>query len=623
MPAADGGSNMFDEWRAEALTGDTAGAEPVQVPGKPAAFAGADGVRYTGSFEDPRDSDDDVAVLELRGLYAHGELEITGDRIGGEGPVEHDAYFRALRVPFEPDEDNQITVTCHAPRDRFGGLHDTGMVPDEEAVPGIWWGASLESRPLPYIDSIDVRPEVTADGAKLHLRTTVVSDGPIDDRITYSIRPAGETTSRGTMQRGSVETDGPGKAVFDHTVEIRDPELWWPRELGQQNRYTVRGKLGEDEHTVTTGICEVGFEDGRLHVNGEPVPVRGVNVLTADVWDVDRALACNANLVRGHAQVLPAEFYERCDETGVLVWQDLPLTGPGEFDVERGRELATAIARQYGHHPSLAAYSVHDDPVDAFADGLGSGLLDRLRFRYRAWRSGYDDTSAREVADALPDDRPAFPVVGGPGVGARAASYYPGWSYGEAADIEELLSRYPAEVVAEFGAGALGSDPDRDPEAISGFDSGVHARHAPEDAESSQRYQARVLETVAESLRRDGRFAVAFALRDTDAAGFGVYENDGGEKDAVAALTSAFEPVQAFLATPGATESELVVVNDTDQRLTGELSWRAGDDGGSIDLTVADRDRWSGGPIELPAGAEEVTLELSADDYTVENRYAR
>ena len=618
MPAADGGSNMFDEWRAEALTEDTAGAESVRVPGKPAAFAGADGVRYTGSFADPRDSDDDVAVLELRGLYAHAEVEVTGERVGGEGPVEHDTYFRPLRVPFEPYEDNQVTVTCHAPRDRFGGLHDTGMVPEEEAVPGIWWGASLESRPLPYIDGIDVRPELTADGAKLHLRTTVVADGPIEDRVTYSIRPTGETTSRGTMQRGSVETDGPGKTTLEHTVEIRDPELWWPRELGRQNRYTVRGKLGDDAYTVTTGICDIGFEDGRLNVNGDPLPIRGVNLLTADTEDVDRALACNANLVRGHAQVLPEEFYERCDEAGVLVWQDLPLTGPGGFDTDRARDVAVSLGRQYGGHPSLAAYAVHDDPVDAFSGRLGTGFLDRLRFRYRAWKSGYDDGPARDVADAFPDDRPAFPVVGGPGIGARAASYYPGWAYGEPGDIDTLLDRYPAEVVAEFGAGALGSDSDPDRGEISGFDAAVHASHAPDD---SQRYQATVLGTIAETLRRRGQPPIAFALRDTDAAGFGVYEHDGTEKDGAEALSRAFAPLQAFLASPEADESELVVVNDTTRGLTAELAWQAGEADGSLELTVDDRGRWTGGPIEIPAEAEEVRLELSTEDYTVENRY--
>lgn len=613
---------MFDEWRARALAEDTTATESVAVPGRPGAFADADAVRYTSSFDDPRDPGDDVAVVELRGLYAHGEVEVTGERLDGEGAVEHDAYFRPLRIPFEPFETNELTVTCYAPRDRFGGLHDTEIVPEGGAVPGIWWSASLESHSLPYVDSIDVRPEVHEEGATLHLRTTVVADGVIDDRITYSVKPAGETKSRGMMERASVETDGPGKTVLEHTVDVHDPALWWPQELGEQNLYTITAKLGGTEHSVTTGICDIALDDGRLQVNDEGLSIRGVNLLTDGVADIDRALSCNANLVRGHAQVLPPELYDRCDEAGVLVWQDLPLTGPGEFDPGRGRELAIELRRQYSRHPSLGLCSVHDDPVDAFRDPLGSGFLDRLRFRYRAWRSSYDDGPARSVAEELPDHRPAVPVVGGPGVGSEAGSYYPGWSYGTPADIERLCERYPVPVVAEYGAGALGSERGRDADAA-GFDSRKHDKHVADGVESSQRYQADLVETVTEYLRRNRFGAIVCALRDTDAAGFGLYTRDGEPKTGSEALERAFSPVQVFLSSPAKSRSEIIVVNDTSRGFSGELEWEAGGETGSLEVTVSQQGRWTGEPIDISAGAEEITLELSVGGHTVTNRYSR
>ena len=623
MPPADAQNNMFDEWRATALAEDTTAQRSVSVPGRPEEFAGADAVRYTSSFDDPRKPADDIAVLEFRGLYAHSEVEVTGDRLDGEGAVEHDAYFRPLRIPFLPFEDNELTVTCHAPRDRFGGLHDTSMVPDEMAVPGIWWGASVESRPLPYIDNIDVRPEITAEGTKLHLRTTVVADEILDDRITYSVKPAGDTTSRGMMQRASVETDGPGKTVLEHTVDVHDPELWWPRELGQQNRYTVRGKLGDSEYSVTTGLCDIDFDDGQFEINGETLSIRGVNVLTDDVSDVERALSCNVNLVRGHAQVLPDQFYERCNEAGVLVWQDLPLTGPGEFDVERGRELATTLGRQYGRHPSLAACTVHDDPVEVFSAGIGSGFFDRLRLRYRAWRSGYDSEPAQSVAETLPDHRPRFPAIGGPGTGTAVGSYYPGWSYGEAGSIDSLLERYPVSVVAEFGAGAFGDENASGSETIAGFDREKHDRHVSNGLDSSQAYQADLLRTVTEYLRRERYGAIVYALRDTDAAGFGIYTQDGEKKEAAETLSRAFSPVQAFLTSPEEAESEIVVLNDTRRGFTAELDWSAGENGGTIELTVGDQGRWTGGPIQIGTDASEITLDLSVNEHTVTNRYRR
>lgn len=618
---------MFEEWRATAIEEGASDERQVTVPGRPEAFADSDGVTYRTTFSDPRESDDDVAVLEFHGLYAHTEIEVTGRRLDGDWPVEHDAYFAPLSIPFIPadDEENELVVRCHAPRDRFGGIHDTDLVPDELAVPGIWWDVSLSARPLPYVERLDVRPEVSTAETQLVVSTTVVTDEPMEDAITYSVKPEGDLKTRGMMQRGSFEARGPGKTTVEHTVDVHDPALWWPRGYGSQNRYALRAKLADDEHTVTTGICDVQFEDGALLVNGEHVPIRGVNLLTTDPEDIERALAVNANLVRAHAHVLPPSVYEACDSAGVLVWQDLPLTGPGTFDTDRGVALAQTLSRQYARHPSLAVYGVHDDPVDAFGDGLGSGFLDRLRVRWRAWRSSYDAVPAETIADALPERRPVFPVIGGPGVDADAASYYPGWDYGQAADIDELLERYPATVLAEYGAGALAgdtADTDTDDTAIetAGFDIAKHDRHV-DDPEESQAYQADVVRTVTERLRSEGIGAIPFCLRDTDRAGMGVYSHDGTPKAAQDVLETAFEPTQVFLTDPAPGSNEVVVVTDRNDALTVTVQWSAGDSGDSTDVTVPEGDWRTTTSIAIPGDADTLTLSLRVDGEDIEQRY--
>lgn len=643
MTTADADDNMLDEWQATVLEEGESAAQPVSVPGRPVSVAGADSVKYTTEFDDPRDPDDDVAVLELRGLYAHSEVEVTGSRLDGVGPVEHDTYFQPLRIPFTPFEENELVVTCHAPRDRFGGIHDTDMVPDALSTPGIWWDVSLDTQPLPYIESIDVKPELSEDGAQLRLQTTVVADEMIDERITYSLRPAGDHQTRGMMERGAVETDGPGKTTVEHTVDVHDPALWWPRELGQQNRYELNAKLDGMEYSVTTGICEISADDGRLEVNGKSVPIRGVNLLTEDEADISRALDLNANLVRAHAHVLPERFYERCNEEGLLVWQDLPLTGPGSFDTGRAIELARILAREYGRHPSLAVYGVHDDPVDTFPDGLGSGFLDRLRLRWRAWRTNYDPEPARTVADEFVAERPVFPVVGGPGVDSDVGSYYPGWDYGDAKDIESLLQRYPASIVAEFGAGALATDTLDEIDDVAGFDLAKHDRCVTGGIEASQEYQAAVIRSIVEHLRTEDVGSVAFALRDIDQAGSGVYGQGGVEKAAVSALQQAYSPVQAFLSEPAPGEREIIVCNDTQHGLTADVGWRAlsvdttgdsdataDDDGkseesieaeGTFECTVGAAGRGTIGPFTIPSSADILRLEVVTEHINASNEY--
>jgi beta-mannosidase len=615
MPTADTRHSM-QNWQATAADGRET---ELSLPGVPSSFAGTDTVEYRTTLSEPRGPGEDVAVLTLRGLYAHAEVEVEG-RLDGEGPLEHDCYFEPLRVPFVPDWETELLVTCHAPEDRFGGVHDTDRVPDEQTVPGVWWDVSVDTGPLPYLEEVAVSPERGDDGPVLRVRTSVLTDGPCSERLTYSVRPAGQSRGGGAMERGQVEATGAGRTTVERTVSLRDPAPWWPRGFGEQNRHVLRVKLGDQEQTVTFGIREVTLADGSLRVNGETVPLRGVNLLGGDPADVDRALEVSANLVRAHAHVPPATLYEACDEAGLLVWQDLPLTGPGTFDVGRGRGLAGAVARRAARHPSVAVYAAHDDPVRV-ASGLGDGLLDRLRLRWRAWRADYDADPATDLAAALPD--PAIPAVGGPGLGCDGAAYYPGWRYGTPGDIEALLDRYPAAFVAEYGAAAPapgvgpGAQTDeRTPPWLAGG-----GRTAADDPEAARAHQARVVETVGESLRRERVGVVAFCLRDAGEGGFGVYSHDGEAKPARDALAESFDPVQAFLEEPAPGDSPVVVLNDTGRAVTATLRWRAGDAGDTLDVSVDAGGQWAGGPISIPATAETVDLELAGDRVHSTNSY--
>jgi beta-mannosidase len=617
---------MLGEWSGASVESDGERPDPdVWTPldglGRPPAFSGADAVAYRTEFDDPRSPEDERAVLELRGLYAHARVWLNGDLLG-----EHDAYFRPFRTTFEPAETNELVVECRAPADRFGGIHDTDAVPEADATPGIWWGADLETLPGTAIVDLDATPHLVDDEAKIDVRAVVETDESLDDRITFSLRPEGEFQSRGMMDRAAVEADAGERAVVEHTIDVRDPSLWWPAALGPQHRYTVRAKLGDHTRQITTGLRSITRDDDGLLVNGERLRARGFVLDSATTADVDRALEANANLVRMHAHAPPQAVYEACSEAGLLVWQDLPLTGPGTFDADRGTDLANTLVATYGHHPCLAAAGVVSDPVDPFPDTLGSGTFDRLRLRWRAWRTGYDHGPAETVADAFPADLPVFPVAGPLGCTPDAAHLYPGWDYGDAADIEWLCDRYDLDdVVGAFGAAAFGA---AEPEEFAGFDREKHDDRVPDadDPAASQRYQARVTKCVAEALRRRRATVLAVdSLRDTGDAGTGVLERDGSEKTAYEAVAAAFEPVQATLTDPTAGASTPVtVVNDTAGRVSGAVTVETGDDAltdDPLDVTVDPHETATAGDVSVPADAASVTLSFTTDDRTVTNRY--
>lgn len=587
--------------------------QSVDVPGRPATFAGAEAVAYRTSFKDPRDGGEHHAILVLRGVYAQTRVWLNGEQI-----TDHDAYFEPLRIPLSVAEENELVVECRRPTDRFGGMHDTDRVPASASVPGIWWGARLETFPDPCVTELNVAPRLDGESAAVAVEATVVTDEPLDDRVTLSLRPTGDVRGGGMMNRAPVDT-GPGQATITHEIDIRDPSLWWPHDVGEQPRYAVRAKLDDAERTAITGLRSVSYGEDGLTINGQRVPARGVNLVDGTPEDIQRAIDTNANLVRAHAHVLSPEVYDACDEHGVLVWQDLPLTGPGAFDADRGKALLERLVRSRRRHPSLAAVSVHDDPVPDCARGLGSGLLDRFRFRWRAWRASYDVEPAERIASDV-TEVPAFPVVGPAGIDPDAATIYPGWTFGDATDTEWLCEQYDlGDVVAEFGAGALAGEGRTE---LADFDQERHDTRIDGGVEDSQTMQAHVVGRVTETLRRRNPDVIAvYALRDAGDAGMGVLARDGTPKAAFDRLTGAFEPAQIVLADPTPGESELLLVHDRPVAATATVEWDIDGHREQTEVKIDANGRATVTTVALTAG-DDVTLAVAVDGTVAQNHYS-
>lgn len=625
---------MAIEWTGAAVE-PTAGDEPpspdawesVTVPGRPPSLAGADAAAYRGRFPDPRESADERGLLTVRGVFATATVWINGQRAAAGD------LAAPIRIPFEPMGDNEVIVECRAPTDRFGGVEDTDAVPATARVPSIREGVEVEAVPAVYIHDLAVRGDLAEDPS-IEVAATVDAAAAVEDRLTLSLRPEG-FRGAGAMERAQVRAEAGQRVRIERSLSVRDERRWWPRELGGQYRYTVRAKLGDHERAATTGLVTVDRDGGDLLVNGQRHRPRGVVVPpTADPETaVDRALDANATLVRARAHVPPESLLRACDEAGLLVWHDLPLTGPAPVDLDRGRELARSLARSRRHHPSIACWGAVDDPVDPFGTDLGAGRSDRLRFRWRAWRAGYDRADAEALAGSLPSDRVTFPVSGAPGIDADAVHLYPGWRYLDATDVDWLVERYPhlAEVVGATGAGSLtpteeGAQRDGTDraEGVPGLDPDALSAAATSDPERSQREQARILSTVLDGLRRHGAGTVVVdSLSDVaEAGGTGLVTADGERKPAFRAVATAFQPVQAVLDAPptGGTVG-VTVCNDTPTDREGELAWTAGDATGSADVAVDGFGRADAGGVRVPASAERLTLELRLGDGTVTNTY--
>jgi beta-mannosidase len=180
-----------------------------------------------------------------------------------------------------------------------------------------------------------------------------------------------------------IPCEGRGSGV--HRVEVAVPRTWTPVRPDLY-RVDVEDATGASVTTRRTGFRRLAWGRSEtagnsnpwiLSADGERIPLVGINWVPirpdySDLVDGDydvrltlyRDLGFNMIRVWGGAGRERDYFYERCDELGLLVWQDLPLSSSGldnmpptdPDSVARMREVAEAYARDLAHHPCIAVW---------------------------------------------------------------------------------------------------------------------------------------------------------------------------------------------------------------------------------------------------------------------------
>ena len=307
--------------------------------------------------------------------------------------------------------------------------------------------------------SWDWGPAMPTSGVWRDIRIEEWSGGRLGDAVPTTVRDGDRTRlalSIAVEGRGHVEASlaGPDGALVARTcgdprdgravlsLDVGEPELWWPRGYGAQPLYELRLTLRDKERVLDERMERIGLRtitidrtpDERGHrfaivVNGRPVRVRGANWIPDDTLPtrvaaertrtrIGQAAAMGANLLRvwGGGIYPDAEFYEACDEAGLLVWQDFAFACADYPEVEPHRSEVEAEARdnvaRLARHPSLALWCggnesvwLHDAPEEADAEGRTWAA----RVGDRAWGLGYYESILPEAVEAIDPARPYLP----------------------------------------------------------------------------------------------------------------------------------------------------------------------------------------------------------------------
>jgi beta-mannosidase len=436
----------------------------------------------------------------------------------------------------------------------------------------------------------------------------------------------------------------------------------------------VRVRLGDDEgggasdeRRLRTGLRQVRMRSWIASVNGERLFLKGSNqgptrmalgAATPEelARDVDLALDAGLDLLRVHAHVTRPELYDAADERGLLLWQDLPLQWGYARGVRRQAvRQAEAAVELLGHHPSIAIWCGHNEPMAIENDPSMWGepkALRRMAVRALAaqqlptWNKTVLDRSVKRALERADGTRPVIAHSGvlphPPQLDGTDSHLYFGWYHGNERDLPGFLRALPrmARFVTEFGAQAVPTTadfceperwPDLDWERLGrthALQRAVFERFVPPGdhptfeswADATQAYQAVLVRRQVEALRRikyqpTGGFAQFCFADGHPAVTWSVLGHDRVPKLGYDALRAACRPVIVVAdrppeqVVPGAALSlDVHVVSDLRQPIEGAVvearaSWTGG----------ARTWRWTG---DLPADAcERVgTIELAVPD---------
>jgi beta-mannosidase len=336
--------------------------------------------------------------LHCQGLDGDGEIWINGTK-AGEFNNTHLEYTFDLTSLIRPQK-NRIAIIFFCPERYQGQVYWTSMTKLNKPrfyynwdwcpriiQTGIWDDISLISGKDIFIRDLLVNTTFNTDNQTGKIKiNTIFSADPGYEKCTWLL----------TDKSGQIVLQKTIDAAFTKNLEyeVSDIQSWSPNGLGEQYLYTLVCHLFTAGNQLLQTIEKrIGFrkinwlackdtnpdaDPWLLAVNDKPVFMQGVNwtpirTMFADVtqdmyreWLMKyKDMGANMLRVWGGATLEKSCFYEICDELGLMVWQEFPLSSSGicntaptdEIMVNLMGEIVESYIRRRIHHPSLIAWS--------------------------------------------------------------------------------------------------------------------------------------------------------------------------------------------------------------------------------------------------------------------------
>lgn len=414
--------------------------------------------KYECHFSRPELETDGKAYLEFDGAAMTADVVINGTKA-----VHHEGGYGAFRADitqylkdenklevYVDNSDNTKVYPQKADFTFYGGLYRMVKLVT----------VSKNHFELDYAGGtgIKVTPEVTLTDAAAK---------KADAKVTVELWMVGDaeavTVTIDGQQKETPVENGYAKAVFD----LANVHLW--DGVDDPYLYTAKAELSDGDIVETTFGCRSFSIDPQkgFFLNGRSYPLRGVsrhqdragagNALTHEMHreDMEIIKELGANTIRlahyQHAQ----EFYDLCDENGMIVWAEIPyitmhMSDGTENTLSQMREL---VVQNY-NHPSIVCWGLSNEITAASA--VNEELLENHR-KLNDLCHALDMTRPTVMADVfmLETDSPMLEIPD-----MNSYNLYFGWYLGELEQNDSFFdayhTTYPDRVIglSEYGADA-------------------------------------------------------------------------------------------------------------------------------------------------------------------------
>lgn len=386
-------------------------------------------------------------------------------------------------------------------------------------------------------------------------------------------------------------TTGVVELADGRSVRVPGAQPWWPHTHGTPYLHDVE----VDGHVLRVGFRTVenrSADSLDLWVNGVRVFARGAVWTPGPLDALDAAVDLGLNLVRvpGVAAYESEAFHARCDDLGLLVWQDLmfatfdyPLADPG-FASAVGREVA-GVTDLLARHPSTAVVcgsAEHEQQAAMFGVSPSTGAARELAahlaplVRDSACDAVWVDSSPSGGDPVIRVDTGIAQYFG---VGAYLRPL-PDARHSRVGFAAECLafSHLPAPGSPADVPGGVPQDNGADWDFADVREHYLRERYgadAAPDGEEARRVTGEVMADVFGEWRRPGSGCgggIVLWLRDVEpGAGWGLLDHTGRPKPAALTLAPVLQPTAVWVVDEGLNGLDVHVAHDGPSPLAATL----------------------------------------------------